>query len=548
MLLKLKPLSLALSSSALLLLSACGGGDGDGTAAPEVPSGTTTLSGTVTIDQAIQNAVVCLDLNANNACDVDEPVSAKTGADGAYSLSYDSAKVTADQAATASLIAPMVPGAATDAATTLDAAKPDQAATAAAYVLRQIPGKSGAINPLTTLVAAGVSAGMTEAAARANVATQLAIADAKIDNYQDDANSDVSQIQDNARTAAKVTAAALGAGAELRVGDQAAAQSAEPGALATLRYADAGNYFVRTLDGVAKPAGETTNSVKDARTGMTKGVATADADLYTQAYNSNGTWTFCNASTLISVTTGNPSRSTYCNAQQSVGFTQIESIDGQSMSSVVTAMQATQSSNTINNGDSTTVLLAKLGTNTFPTSANLQQRASINFSQPLIINNVSTDGFGSATTLEQVISGSPAAAVKLASGKGTLGLGLGTSDTTVLRVAFTGTTSPTAGTVQFYECDYNAIQNTIANCKTTQTGTYSIATVDGVRAIRYAGNAETVMNHTRLHAEVPGITGLASAGPRVYVVRETKPSVSAESGSTRLNVTAWASMRAVLGL
>ena len=35
------------------------------------------------VNQAIQNAVVCMDLNANNACDAGEPVSARTGATGA---------------------------------------------------------------------------------------------------------------------------------------------------------------------------------------------------------------------------------------------------------------------------------------------------------------------------------------------------------------------------------------------------------------------------------------------------------------------------------
>ena len=37
-------------------------------------------------DQAIRNAIVCLDLNANSACDADEPASARTNADGAYSV------------------------------------------------------------------------------------------------------------------------------------------------------------------------------------------------------------------------------------------------------------------------------------------------------------------------------------------------------------------------------------------------------------------------------------------------------------------------------
>ena len=38
-----------------------------------------TLTGSVVVDQAVQNAVVCMDLNANSVCDTGEPVSAKTG-------------------------------------------------------------------------------------------------------------------------------------------------------------------------------------------------------------------------------------------------------------------------------------------------------------------------------------------------------------------------------------------------------------------------------------------------------------------------------------
>jgi len=223
--------ALAIGAALLTTLSGCGGGS-DGAAAPNPPPtepALVTLSGLVTVDQGIQNAVVCMDLNANSACDAGEPVSAKTGASGAYSLRYDPTKITPAQVAAASLIAPMVPGLASDPATTLDAARPGQPATSAAYVLRLAPGKRGAINPLTTLVAAGVAAGMSEASARANVATQLGIAEAKIDNYQDDANTDASSVQDNARTMAGVTAAALEAGATLEVGEQTGAASGAPG-------------------------------------------------------------------------------------------------------------------------------------------------------------------------------------------------------------------------------------------------------------------------------------------------------------------------------
>ena len=118
MFLKVFALSFALSGTALLVLSACGGGsDGDIATTPETPTtpASVVLTGTVVVDQAIRNAVVCMDLNASSTCDANEPASAGTGSNGAYSITYDSAKVAAAQAASASLIVAMVPGAAADA-------------------------------------------------------------------------------------------------------------------------------------------------------------------------------------------------------------------------------------------------------------------------------------------------------------------------------------------------------------------------------------------------------------------------------------------------
>ena len=72
MLIRLKPLSLALSGAALLTLAACGGGGDSAVEVLEpVPAPTTNVPVKV-IDGAIKNALVCLDKNANNACDADE--------------------------------------------------------------------------------------------------------------------------------------------------------------------------------------------------------------------------------------------------------------------------------------------------------------------------------------------------------------------------------------------------------------------------------------------------------------------------------------------
>ncbi len=103
-----------------------------------------------------------------------------TAADGKYTLTYDPAVVT--DAATARLIAPVRAGDPSAASTAVDSAHPTVAVAASDYVLSRPAGSGGAMNPLTTLVQAGVAAGMsTEAVARENVALQLAIAAAKVE-------------------------------------------------------------------------------------------------------------------------------------------------------------------------------------------------------------------------------------------------------------------------------------------------------------------------------------------------------------------------------
>lgn len=348
---------------------------------------------------------------------------------------------------------------------------------------------------------------------------------------------------------AKITAAALEAGSQLKVGDQAAAVEAGPGNLATFRYTDAANYYVRTLDPLAKAAGASLPLVSDTRSGQTAGAPSTEGQLYTQAYLSETGWVYCNAAARVQSTVGNPSRSTFCNTQASAGFSVATDISGQSMSSVVASMQADPATNTINSGISTTALMAALGTTVFPSASASQHRVGVNLTQSIFINNIGTDGIPQTTTsLEELIANNPSSAVNLATGRGTLSLGLGSGESKSLRVAFTGTNSPTAGTVQFYECDLNSTQTAVSNCTATQPGSYAISVVGGVRVMRYAGHAESSMNHTRLHVEVKNVPGVAS-GNRVFVARETKPTLEhSQTASKRLNATAWSAMKSLLGL
>ena len=552
---RLSPLAQCLNATLVLTLAACGGGGGGGeTPAPEggttpPPSAMVTLTGSVMVNQAIRNATVCLDLNANNACDAGEPASARTGADGTYSLTYDAAQVPAAQVAAASLIAPMVPGALTGANTTIDAGDPSVGNTAKAYVLKQVPGKSGQINPLTTLVATGMAQGMTEAAARAGTAAQLAIAEGKIDNYQDDPAFSEAQVRDTARMMAQITAAAIEEGATLAVADPLAATSAAPGDLASLTYTNAGSFFYRTLDILAKAAGLPGTLIRDTRAGSTNGAPTAASALYNQAYLGPNGWVRCDDAATITGTGGSPSRSTFCGALDQVGFTVPADIAGQSMATLVGTLQADPATNTINASVGTGTLTAALGAATFPAGSTLRVRTSLALTQPVFVNAVSTDARPAAeTTLEQTISARPASGVNLPNPGTSLTLGLGSATTRNLRVAFTGTTSATAGTVQFYECDLDSTQTVPSNCSATTTGTYAIGAVGGMRVMRFAGHAPTVMNHTRVYAEVRNAPTVTS-GNAVYQARENKPAVDLNlSTANRLNATAWAAMKARLGL
>ena len=538
------PLALALAGALLVSLTACGGDDDDDIAPPPLPPTQpipVTLKGSVMVNQGIQNAVVCMDLNANSVCDGNEPASLPTDANGAYTLTYDSRQISPAQVAAASLIAPIT-------TSSTDAAHAGSA-TAQPYVLRQVAGKSGQINPLTTLVAKGMADGMSEGASRINTALQLGIAEAKIDNYQDDPATDPAQVQDNARTMAILTASALENGAVLKVGDPGAAMDASAGDLASLAYIDNDNYTLRFFNNGAKAAGATSAMYADQRAGRVGGVPlTNPSDLYSNAYLTPAGWRRCADDAQHLSTIGNPSRSVYCDTSVSVGYSLYSDISGRSMASVIQQLQAAPAGNSINNGLSVEPLLSAVGTATFPAGSQLRQRMGLNLSQPLLISNTNTDARPQkeATTLEALIAAKPATAVNLPNSTGTLTLGLSTSALHNLRVAFTGTSSATDGTVQFYDCELNAAQTVASNCVATNAGTYHIDTVNGVRVMRFEGYAPTsASSQNNLYAEVKN-TG---SGDYVYRVRQAKPSLAlATTEALRLNGTAWTALKAQLGL
>lgn len=548
----LRPLPPALTAAAAAALVACGGGGSGGDAPPEPPA-TTTLAGQVLVNGPVRNAVVCLDLNGNGACDAAEPTAAKTAADGRYQLTVDSA-VTAEQIQRASLVAWMVPGSADDGRATVDAADPTRPNTQRAYALRQVPGKAGAINPLTTLVAAGVAAGMSEAQARANVVLQLGlVAESRIDEYQGDPASPGLGGEESARTAALVTANALEHGATLVVGDQASAEAAGQGPLRSLVYTGAGNFRYLDFEGLAKPAGTNGLPLRDRRVGQTGGAPVASAALYNQAFLTPQGWLRCDAATPIQAFRGTPSRSVFCNVRSAYNYSVDSSLADQPMADVI-AQQQSAPGNTLNAGAPSAALISAVGSARFPAGSKLQVHTSANATRPIFINSLNTDGRpqAEATTLEQLIASKPASAVNLANAAGTLTLGLGSGNLKNLRVAFTGTSDATKGSVQFYECDLNEAQTVASGCVATQTGTYAIETVFGARVMRFAGHAPTVMNNTRLYVEVKASQQANSVvdGNWVYQAREAKPGAHTENviASNRLNAEAWQGLKTQLGL
>lgn len=535
---RLRPIPLLLSLS----LAACGGGSGDEAQPdpPPAPPPPVTLSGNVAVNGLVQGAVVCLDINANNACDAGEPASAATGSDGAYTLSYDPSVVTAEQAAAASLIAPQV------AAVTRDTASGGYTVTDAPFVLKQLPGKAGQINPLTTMLAKAVAGGMSEADARSNLTMQLALQADKIDDYQSDPPTHESSLPDTTRTAAAVVAFSMGLGHEVSVGVQTAARADVGKELVRLQYGNSANYNLRLFDYSEKAEGSLYGQLTDVRQGIGGGVTLTD--LYTSAYLGPNGWVLCDENVPLTYTLGVPSRSTFCGASVSVGSRQVESLAGQSMASVVTALQS-DPLNFINVGatDNNGLLSALGSAAVFPSGSAVRNGYGLTVNQPVFINNRFTDGLSTAiTTLEELVAARPVSGVTLSTGAGTATLG-GFNDTKVLRVAFAGS----GNAVQFYICDIDAALTSLSNCVVSTQGTYNISTENGVRVMRFEGFPETTTNNIRMFAEVKDSTQVKPfvSGSRVFSARQIKPQLQYNlTRNKRLNGTATAAMLTQLGL
>jgi len=159
--LRFKPTILAAMCASML--SACGGGDGNGASAPAgatPPNNSPALTGKA-IDGYLVGAKVCLDVNTNGICDAGEP-NGVTNAAGDYSIPFSG------DAAGQRLLVQVTPD-------TRDLSRPEGFRFPAGFTLSAVAGTSTTqhISPLTTMVAAQMEAGMTEAEAIAAVQALL---------------------------------------------------------------------------------------------------------------------------------------------------------------------------------------------------------------------------------------------------------------------------------------------------------------------------------------------------------------------------------------
>lgn len=154
---KLSKLNLMLAAGGLMSMALVGCGGGSDAAAPtEAP-----VNVPVTVvDGAIQNAVVCLDRNANGACDAGEPFG-KTNADGNVTL-----EVPAADAGKYPIVA--IVG--------TDAIDKDNGPVTVPYTMKAPADAPALVSPLTTLVQAHVeTTNTTTAEAKLSVADQLGV-------------------------------------------------------------------------------------------------------------------------------------------------------------------------------------------------------------------------------------------------------------------------------------------------------------------------------------------------------------------------------------
>lgn len=524
-------------------LQACGGGTDDGGADPGGGAQPAiTLSGAVVIDMAVGNALVCVDLNANDACDAAEPSAAPTGSDGKYTLTHQPADAGAAAAFhKAPVIARVTPE-------SVDAAQPGSPAAINTFHLSAPAGKAGQINPLTTLVQTAVSRNMGLDMAERVVARQLRISVGKLYDYQDDRGADPVRRFDTALAAAKVSALALELGAELEV-LRSGAPAMPSHHLEFLDYRDAGNYvaYERQSDGVFPGSGYVKHF--KTRAGKSNGVAIAPEAFYPSVTLTSRRWTRCDTYWPDLSTVGSPALNLTCNESTTFLTFRYRTlyIGGKPMAeavNIVRAGSAALDARGIRHDRSMQMDPAVLGDTRLASSALAHIEVSVQMNRsPAFIANTAEDRL-EFTTLESLMAGRPASAVNLATPASVLATTVGAAGRLdarhVLRLAFVD-----GATAQFYRCEATAPAYTDPrNCSAHSQSAYSISSVQGVRLLNFANDPGKAFaqGETRGYTEYDGNVfgfrqppALGEAGP-------------AASYSVRLNGAAWNSMKGVLGI
>ena len=135
--------TLGLIAAAVVSLAACGGGGSNTAATNPLPAIAKTSQTVTVMDGLIENALVCLDSNANGICDPTE-IQGRTDANGKVTLEIPSADL-----ANAKLVAQITAGVSTD---------KDTGAIATSYTLQTPVGKLDVISPLTNMVQTKIDA------------------------------------------------------------------------------------------------------------------------------------------------------------------------------------------------------------------------------------------------------------------------------------------------------------------------------------------------------------------------------------------------------
>ncbi len=522
-----RPWAFTALAAAVLTLTACGGDSSSTTSTPQSLSG-------VVIDGPLQGATVCLDLNKNGSCDSGEPTSTATDASGAYTITG----LTADQVNSGAPLIAVIPATAVDTST--------GTAVGTAYTLQAPAGKPSVISPITNMVQAGITQGLTQAQSEAAVAAQLQVNSTSLyNNYVASTSGDNATLS----TAVPTIVASLQAGEPVVVAPSGASSSGYW--VRAFSFTDASNYTLRYYYSTNQPDATTGLYIYyDVRVGLSGGATVASSTLYdTMLVATASGWKAFDASVANTSTGGSPNSSTWDYGYTYTSTRVDTDVSGQTLQSVVQAAQDTSA------GKNTVSTLggvdASALSGTLPTGAKVRKITSTETATPVAYRvsdgNVLSGGVA-VTTLDAMVSAYPVPTTPAAGNTVSMG-NLHSSNSCVpatgtdvctqerLRVAFGA-----GGAASLYLCDLNKTTNAQTNCTAVGTGTYAKGTAaDGSTPIMtFAGLPSvvtSVQTYTRVFVERNGLV--------YYGFKDNPGKVTVQ---TRLNKVAFDALAAQLGI